>query len=114
MGKRLKFYGWGFENTGLNDAERERLCRFVAENLGVEPRLASPPEAANIALRPSRVSPPATLVHLLTDDHYERLLHAYGKSFPETVRAFAGDFANAPDLVALPSSETEVTAILDW
>ena len=40
---------------------------------------------------------------MLTSDPYERLLHTYGKSYPETVRAFARDFANAPDLVALPA-----------
>ena len=43
MAGRLKFYGWGFENTGLSDAERDHLFRFVAENLGVEPRLAPTP-----------------------------------------------------------------------
>jgi alkyldihydroxyacetonephosphate synthase len=114
MAHRLKFYGWGYENTGLTEPERDHLFRFVAEKLGVEPRPASPPEAADIALRPPRIAPPAALASLLTDDHYERLLHVYGKSFPETVRAFARDFANAPDLVALPASEADVAAVLDW
>ena len=114
MGPRLKFYGWGFENTGLTDAEREHLFRFVAKNLGVEPRLAPPPAAADIALRPPRVVPPAALADFVADDPYERLLHTYGKSYPETVRASAGDFANAPDLVALPANEAELAAVLDW
>ena len=30
------------------------------------------------------------------------------------MRAFARDFANAPDLVALPESEADVAAVLDW
>jgi alkyldihydroxyacetonephosphate synthase len=30
------------------------------------------------------------------------------------VRAFARDFANAPDLVALPKSESDIGAVLDW
>ena len=38
MGNRLKFYGWGFENTGLTEGEREHLFHFVAACLGVEPR----------------------------------------------------------------------------
>src|SRR5271166_3394496 len=111
MTKKLKFYGWGYENTGLDDAEREHLVRFVAENLGVEPRLSPPPQASEIALRAPRVAPPAGV---LTPDPYERLLHTYGKSFPETVRAFGRNFANAPDLVALPASEADVAAVLDW
>jgi alkyldihydroxyacetonephosphate synthase len=114
MAKRLKFYGWGFENTGLDDAEREQLFRFVADRVGVEPRIAPPPQAADIALRAPRIGPPSVLESLLTQDPYERLLHTYGKSFPETVRAFARDFANAPDLVALPASEADVAAVLDW
>ncbi len=114
MAQRLKFYGWGYENTGLSDAEREHLFRFVADKLGVEPRLAAPPLESEVPLRAPRVAAPAALSGVLTDEPYERLLHAYGKSFPETVRAFARDFADAPDLVALPANEAEIAAVLDW
>ena len=115
MERRLKFYGWGYEGDGLSQQEREHLFRFVGEKLGVEPRAAAaPPQASEIALRPPRVSAPAALAGVLTQEPYERLLHTYGKSFPETVRAFARDFANAPDLVALPKSEAEIEAVLDW
>jgi alkyldihydroxyacetonephosphate synthase len=114
MGPRLKFYGWGYEGAGLDDVERDRLFRFVAARLGVEPRLHPPPREADIAVRAPRISAPAALESILTSDPYERLLHTYGKSFPETVRAFHRDFANAPDLVALPKSESEIAAVLDW
>jgi alkyldihydroxyacetonephosphate synthase len=114
MGERLKFYGWGYENTGLSDVEREHLSRFVADKLGVEPRFAPPPQVADISLRAPRVAPPAALESVLTAEPYERLLHTYAKSHPETVRAFGRDFANAPDLVALPESEADVAAVLDW
>src|SRR5271170_224499 len=57
---------------------------------------------------------PTALESILTSEPYERLLHTYGKSFPETVRAFSRDFANAPDLVALPRSEADIAAVLDW
>jgi alkyldihydroxyacetonephosphate synthase len=114
MSERLKFYGWGFENTGLSDSEREQLFRFVADRLGVEPRVTPPPRAADISLRAPRIAVPAALESVLTSEPYERLLHTYGKSYPETVRAFARDFANAPDLVALPQSEADVAAVLDW
>ena len=114
MDSRLKFYGWGVENTGLDEAERERLFCFLADRLGVEPRLVAPPRMADIHLRAPRMAAPDTLSHMLTKDPYERLLHTYGKSYPETVRAYDRDFANAPDLVALPVSEADVTAVLDW
>ncbi|HEX9168392.1 MAG TPA: FAD-binding oxidoreductase, partial [Roseiarcus sp.] len=114
MGPRLKFYGWGFENTGLSEAERDHLFRFVGDRLGAEPVVSAPPREADIALRAPRFAPPAALAHILTSEPYERLLHNYGKSYPETVRAYARDFANAPDLVALPRSEADIEAVLDW
>jgi alkyldihydroxyacetonephosphate synthase len=114
MEPRLKFYGWGFENTGLDDVEREHLFHFVAAILGIEPRLSPRPQEADIALRAPRVLAPAALAGVLTQAPYERLLHTYGKSYPETVRAFARDFMSAPDLVALPKSEADVAAVLDW
>jgi alkyldihydroxyacetonephosphate synthase len=114
VGSRLKFYGWGVENTGLDEAERERLFRFLADRLGVEPRLLAPPQIADIGLCAPRLTPPGSLAHVLKSDPYERLLHTYGKSYPETVRASDRDFANAPDLVALPAGEADVVAVLDW
>src|SRR6516165_1981915 len=111
MENRLKFCGWGYENSGFSEAERAHLFRFVAERLGVEPRIAPPPQEADIALRAPRITPPAALASVLTSEPYERLLHTYGKSYPETVRAFARDFSNAPDLVALPQSEADVAAV---
>jgi alkyldihydroxyacetonephosphate synthase len=114
MGRRLKFYGWGVENTGLNEAEREGLFRFLANRLGVEPRPVAPLQIADISLRAPRLTPPGTIAHKLSREPYERLLHTYGKSYPETVRAYSRDFANAPDLVAFPVDEAGVRAVLDW
>jgi alkyldihydroxyacetonephosphate synthase len=114
MARRLKFYGWGYEGDGLSEPERDHLFGFVAQRLGAEPRPAAPPSESEIVLAAPRVAAPAALASVLTADPYERLLHTYGKSFPETVRAFARDFANAPDLVAAPADETQVAAVLDW
>ncbi len=114
MGERLKFYGWGYENTGLTDARAGPSVPLRRRPPRRRARLAPPPQAADIALRAPRIAPPAALANILTADPYERLLHTYGKSYPETVRAFARDFANAPDLVALPASEADVSAVLDW
>jgi alkyldihydroxyacetonephosphate synthase len=114
MSGRLKFYGWGIENTGLDKDERDRLFRFLFDRLGVEPRPVAAPRLEDINLRPPRVTAPATIAGAFTEDPYERLLHTYGKSYPETVCAFARDFANAPDLVAIPQCEADVSAILDW
>jgi alkyldihydroxyacetonephosphate synthase len=115
MGERLKFYGWGYEGEGLSQAEREHLFRFLSGKHGAEPRASQPPpKASEVALRAPRVSAPTALESVVTTDPYERLLHTYGKSFPETVRAFNRDFRNAPDLVALPKSEADIEGVLEW
>ena len=115
MSPRLKFYGWGHEGEGLDEAGRARLFRFLAEKLGAEPSaLSPPPQASEIALSAPRISAPASLAGVLTQDPYERLLHTYGKSYPETVRALARDFLNAPDFVALPETEADIAAVFDW
>jgi alkyldihydroxyacetonephosphate synthase len=114
-GRRWKFWGWGYEGSGLEPAEAQRLFGFYRDRLGPLPGTGRPPPAVDeIALRPSRLRPPAGLQDLCTSDPYERLLHCYGKSFPDAVRAFARNFSNAPDLVARPRSEADVIDILDW
>jgi alkyldihydroxyacetonephosphate synthase len=49
-----------------------------------------------------------------TQEPYERVLHSFGQSQPDSIRIFAGDFAHAPDVVAYPESETDVVSLLEW
>jgi alkyldihydroxyacetonephosphate synthase len=51
---------------------------------------------------------------LLTDAHEARVRHTYGKNYRDVIRGFRGDFTSAPDLVAAPASEDDITCILDW
>src|SRR5215207_6698391 len=114
MNGRLKFYGWGVENTGLDEAERGRLFRFLADRFKIEPRLQASPQVTDFALRDPRVMPPRSIARMFQSEPYERLLHTYGKPYPETVRAYARDFSDAPDLVALPRTESDISAVLDF
>ena len=34
--RRLKFWGWGFEDTGLSDAEERALSESYARRFGVD------------------------------------------------------------------------------
>jgi alkyldihydroxyacetonephosphate synthase len=111
---RWKFWGWGIEGTGLDDAERRRLFDFYHTLGAPEGERRTVPDVSQIDLRPPRIDPPASLAANCTSEPYERLVHSYGKSFPEAVRIFARDFRNAPDVVARPRSEAEVVAVLDW
>ncbi len=112
--KKLKFWGWGYEGEGLNQEERHRLISAYQSLFQVEMKPWSPPDVGDIELTSPQLTIPASLKNLLTAEPYERLLTAYGKSFPDAVRIAAGSFRRAPDLVAKPTSEADVQAILDW
>jgi alkyldihydroxyacetonephosphate synthase len=113
--QRLKHYGWGREGEGLS-AEEEIFVldrhrrRFGADHF--EERL--PPALAEIKLRPSRLVAPPSLALFCASEVYDRAAHCYGKSFIDYARGLAGDYANAPDVVAYPRNDAEVAAVLDW
>jgi alkyldihydroxyacetonephosphate synthase len=111
---RLKFWGWGYEGDGLTSDETERVLGFYRDRFGIEAAETTPPTVDSITLAPSRLKPPAALASICSDEPFERLLHTYGKSFPDSVKVFDRRFENAPDIVAHPRSEIDVQRVLDW
>ena len=115
MTGRLKFWGWGYEGTGLTQDEQQTLIANFAARLALDDIERRPvPAVGDVQLRAPRLDIPSSLSAICTTAAYERLAHAYGKSFPDSVRAFDRDFANAPDIVAFPENEAAVVAVLDW
>jgi len=113
--RRRKFWGWGWEGEGFSQDELKRLDPVWAKRLGVaEFDITPPPAAEEIILRWPRITIPSSLKEVCTTDHYERLAHCYGQSFPDSVRIFQRDFANPPDVVALPRNEQDIIDIFDW
>jgi alkyldihydroxyacetonephosphate synthase len=113
--RKLKFWGWGFEDTLLTANEIALLEGNYAKHLAVSGFQATPaPKAEEISLRKPRLEIPTTLQNFCTTDHYERLLHSYGKSFFDSARAFAREFPNPPDVIALPRNEQDIVDVLDW
>ncbi len=114
-GPRRKLYGWGYEGQGLTAAETEAFRTQAEERFGVSLRpRATPPRACDFDLRAPRLAAPTSLAALFRADPYERLLHSYGKSFPDTVRMYRREAAEPPDLVAYPETTADVVRILDW
>jgi len=86
-GARRKFWGWGLEGQGLSETEADALRARVAAQYGVaELGQVSVPRVEEIELRRPRLEAPGTLAAICTTDPYERLVHSYGKSFPDSVR----------------------------
>src|SRR5690349_22798969 len=112
---RLKFWGWGREDERLSSEETARLEQSYATRFKVSGFEATPvPRAEEIALRAPRVPVPGSLSDVCSTDHYERLLHARGKSFYDSARSFAREFSNPPDVLAFPRQESDIISVLDW
>jgi len=112
--RRLKFWGWGYEGEQLDEAEFVSLKSGYRERFGLEIGMAPPPDVDSIDLPEPRLTPPSSLASLCSSQPYDRLLHSYGQSFPDSIKVFARDFTNPPDIVARPGCEDDVRAILDW
>lgn len=112
---RRKFWGWGYEGDVLSPDEVRWLESAWAKQFRISQFEVTPPPAVEeIHLRPSRLAIPARLVQICTAEQYERLLHSYGYSFPDSARKFSRDFSNPPDVIAYPRNEQDVLALLDW
>ena len=114
-GRRLKHWGWGYEDEQPPADELRATAAFLAGHLGfgdTEPR--APVPLSDVALPRPRLAAPERLAPICRTDAYERALHAYGRSYRDVVRAFAGDFAHPPDVVAHPRTEAECAEVLDW
>ncbi|MEM7435590.1 MAG: FAD-binding oxidoreductase, partial [Myxococcota bacterium] len=109
------FWGWGWEDKFPDTATRKERGAHAKMLLGFGPdRCDEPPRLQDIELQPSRVAVPDTLASFITAEHGPRVRHTYGKNYRDVVRGFRGDFSSAPDLVAMPKSESDVAAVLDW
>lgn len=111
----LSHWGWGYADRFPDDDGRRALAQQIGAILGFEGldlKAVPPIEAAR--LPPRRVEPPAALGALVAAGDAARITHTYGRAYPDILRAFSGDFAPAPDLVAYPKREADVDAVLDW
>jgi alkyldihydroxyacetonephosphate synthase len=112
---RLKHFGWGREGEGMTAEEVAALLDRHRRLFGVSSfEENAPPALSEIALRAPRIAPPPALADHCSSETYDRAAHTYGKSFCDYARGLAGQYENAPDVVAYPRSEAEVAAIVDW
>jgi alkyldihydroxyacetonephosphate synthase len=112
---RLKHFGWGREGEGMTAEEVAAALDRYRRLFGVAGfDEAAAPALSQIALRAPRIAPPTALAACCSSEAYDRVAHTYGKSFSDYARGLAGQYDNAPDVVAYPRSEAEAAAIVDW
>ena len=113
--RRLKHFGWGREGEAMTPDEEFFALRTYRRLFSVTDFDAIPvPPLDALTLRAPRIAPPASLAEICSAENYDRAAHAFGKSYQDTVLGLLNDFSSAPDVVAYPRNEAEVTAVMDW
>jgi alkyldihydroxyacetonephosphate synthase len=104
--RTLNWWGWGYEDARPG---AEALAPTVLATLGFGPtEVEQPVSPASIELAPPRIDSP------YSSTREDRMRHAYGRSYLDTVRAFRGRFEHVPDAVVHARSERDVEAALEW
>jgi alkyldihydroxyacetonephosphate synthase len=102
-------------------ADKPNLWPWVVKKLGITSATptANPVDLASIKLPPTRAGSKllAEIHAILRPDQVQlepldRLLHSYGKSFPDLFRVRNGVVRRAPDVVLLPDSHEQVEALV--
>ena len=113
--RERSFWGWGWADRFPSRDMREGFAQMAEQLLGFGvPVIREPPDIDRIELRPARVSIPAALASFTTSEREARIHHTYGRSFPDQLRGFAGDFSPAPDVVATPRTDEDILAAFEW
>ncbi len=108
-------WGWGWADKFPDREAQAQFGQLAEAMLGFPGGAVEDPVPLTAAdVRASRLRPPKALDGTFTDDLRERALRTYGRSWPDLLRGFRGDFSVAPDLVARPQTEAEVIEILAW
>ena len=113
-GRRLKHWGWGYEDQAPGAGELREAAAGIRERFGFGGEVERPVPLEAVELRAPRLRAPQGSGGLYSDGRYERASHALGKAYRDVVRGFRGRFENPPDLVAFPREEAEIEAVLEW
>jgi alkyldihydroxyacetonephosphate synthase len=117
----MKWWGWGDPDVTFPMADKPKLWPWIVDKLGIASvsPTATPVDVSSIQMTPSRASAQllSELAHILTPEQIkleprERLLHSYGKSFPDLFNVRSGMLKRAPDAVLLPDSHEQIEALV--
>jgi len=117
----IRWWGWGYEEIRYPLDKRPYFLPFLQDKLEVKAQPILPiPSPEEIELPPPRLTPEilekiSRIVggNNISISHYERLSHAFGKSYTDLIRIRLKQVDAAPDAVVFPGEEEEISAILD-
>jgi alkyldihydroxyacetonephosphate synthase len=113
--RRLKHWGWGYEDQQPSRDQLEGIARGLTDHLGFTvDEIEEPVPLEAVALPEPRLAPPKELAEMFSAEPYDRVAHSLGKAYRDVVRGFRGEFPNPPDLVAYPASPEDADVVLNW
>ncbi len=110
----LRFWGWGYEAEQLSEEESasiEATVKMLIPQGGIE---VPPPQLEDFDLPSPRQAVPEQFQEYVSTLPYDRLVHSYGKSYADMVRMFMREVEHAPDWVAFPKSEKNISDIIAY
>jgi len=119
----MKWWGWGDPKIDFEIDDKPFLWPYVVKSLDIPKKFSDHPEKPidrnKISLPEPKInhdfvealSPHLRNDQILTDED-ERILHTYGKSYPDIFKARKGIFRPPPDMVILPENHQQVVAII--
>ena len=112
--RELRFWGWGYADEQLT-AEESAMVRSIAEGFKQHQQAPiTPPEVDDFDLAPSRLEIPPALLEIVSTTPYDRLAHAFGKSYADMARMYLRQVPNPPDGVAFPRNEQDLSALFEF
>ena len=113
--RRLKHWGWGYEDQQPDRGALEATAKAIHERLGFEvDEIEEPVPLDRVELPEPRLKAPKRFAEMFSAEPYDRIGHALGKAYRDVVRGFRGEFPNPPDLVAYPESAEDVDLALSF
>ena len=113
--RRLKHWGWGYEDQQPDRAALEATAKAITERLGFDvDEIEEAVPIDRVELPEPRLKPPKGFAQMFSSDRHDRAAHAMGKAYRDVVRGFRGRFENPPDLVAYPESVEDVDIVLSF
>ena len=109
----LRFWGWGYADEHLS-LEEDQLVEAMVAVMAPNSTEVAPPSIDDFDLPSPRITLPKAFSGFISTTKYDRLVHSYGKSYPDIVRMFLHQIDNPPDWVAFPKTEQQIGELLAY
>ncbi len=106
-------WAWGWREKFPDDAARTGLTHLAKALVPATMPAVRPLPPDEPSVPAATVAVPDALAAFSSQAPHDRAMRSRGRAFPDLVAGFAGDYAGAPEIVALPRDEAEVTRVLD-